>query len=243
MSSMSSTRPRSASHMTAAPLIIIGTGGFARETADVIAGTPATPGAESTWDLIGYLDDDPTTHGRIVHGAKVLGPIEAIADHPDTSVVVCVGNPGNYFSRARVVARLGLAHERYATVVHPAASVGPSVRIGRGVVIHAGAVMTADVTIGDHVAIMPNVVLTHDDRIADLVTFGSGALVAGAVEIARGAYIGAGAMIREGVHVGAWSLLGMGSVVTHDVPAGEQWMGVPARRHAMVDVPADLAGG
>ena len=226
--------------MTPPPLIIVGTGGFARETADVVIGERDH---RSPWDLVGFVDDDPRTHGTLVHGAKVLGPVEAVADHPDTAVVICVGSPTNYFSRARIVTRLALEPERYATIVHPAASVGPSVRIGRGVVIHAGAVMTADVTIGDHVAVMPGVVLTHDDRVADYTTFGSGALVAGAVEIARGAYIGAGARIREHLRIGAWSLVGMGSIVTHDVPDAEQWMGSPARRYATVPVPSDIENG
>jgi acetyltransferase-like isoleucine patch superfamily enzyme len=30
--------------------------------------------------------------------------------------------------------------------------------------------------------------------------------------------------------IGAGAVIGMGSVVLHDVPAGEVWAGVPARR-------------
>lgn len=36
--------------------------------------------------------------------------------------------------------------------------------------------------------------------------------------------------ILPGVTVGENALVGMGSVVTKDIPAGEKWAGVPARK-------------
>ena len=222
--------------MTGAPLLIAGTGGFARETAELVH---ACNQIQPRWDLRGFLDDDPATHGRTLGGVTVLGPIDVEAIGT-AAVVVCTGSPENYFSRALIVARLGLSDDRYATLVHPTAAIGGSVAIGAGTVIHAQTVMTADVSVGDHVAVMPSVVLTHDDVVEDFVTFGSGARIAGTVTIGRGAYLGAGAMVREHRTIGAWSLVGMGSVVTVDVPPHQRWMGVPARHSSCVEVPTDL---
>lgn len=47
--------------------------------------------------------------------------------------------------------------------------------------------------------------------------------------ICRGASIGSGAVIMCGVTVGENALIGAGAVVTHDVPAGQTVVGVPAR--------------
>jgi len=209
------------------PLLLLGTGGFARETLELVR---AVNDAQPTWELVGMLDDDPATHGRDVHGVPVLGPCAAAHDHPDALVVACVASPDDPLRRLALVARLGLPAERYATLVHPAAVVAASTSMGPGSVVHAATVLTADIALGAHVAVMPAVVLTHDDVVGDGVTFGARASVAGGVTIERGAYIGAGALVREKLAVGEGAVVGMGAVVTRPVPAGEVWAGVPAGR-------------
>jgi sugar O-acyltransferase (sialic acid O-acetyltransferase NeuD family) len=183
-----------------------------------------------TWELLGILDDDPGTHGRRVHGVEIIGPSEAVHDHPEALVLAAVASPADPMRRLNLTSRLRLPAERYATLVHPAAVMPESASIGPGSILHAGTVLTADVELGSHVAVMPAVVLTHDDVVGDGVTFGAGVRVAGGVTIERGAYIGSGALLRENLTVGAGAVVGMGAVVTRPVPAGEVWAGIPARR-------------
>nr|MDT0658405.1 acetyltransferase [Micromonospora sp. DSM 115978] len=225
-------------------LVIVGAGGFARETA---AAVHAVNQVSPTWRLRGFLDDDPALHGTVRAGLPILTGTGALTDPepggPDlagAAVLVCVGNPRDYAARRRVVRRLGLPADRYAAVVHPTAHVGAGSRVGPGSVLLAGTVLTADVTVGAHVAVMPQAVLTHDDRVEDYVTIASGVRLGGGAVLAEGAYIGAGALLREGVTVGAWSLVGMGSVVLRDVPAGQVWAGNPARKLRAAILPADL---
>jgi bifunctional UDP-N-acetylglucosamine pyrophosphorylase / glucosamine-1-phosphate N-acetyltransferase len=45
------------------------------------------------------------------------------------------------------------------------------------------------------------------------------------------ASIGSDTTLVAPVHVGAGAMTGAGAVVTHDVPAGEVWIGAPARPH------------
>lgn len=204
-------------------LVIVGAGGFARET------VAAVRELGDTWRLLGFLDDDEALHGRYRQGVPILGGIDAVRELPTAAVVVCVGNPRDYAARSRIVRRLALPPERYATIVHPAASVGAGSAVGPGSVLLAHVALTADVRVGAHVAVMPQVVLTHDDVVGDFATIASGVRLGGAVTVRRGAYVGAGALIREGLTIGEWSLVGMGSVVLHEVPPGEVWAGSPAR--------------
>lgn len=215
--------------MTAAAereLVIVGAGGFGRETAEAVRALNAVG---SCWRLAGYVDDDPARHGTLIDGLPVLGGMEEVATMPDAFVVVCTGRPGNYVSRPRIVEALGLPPERYATIVHPSAAISATSRVGPGCVLLAQTVLTAAVTIGAHVAIMPHVVLTHDDIIGDFATVASGACLGGGVHVGPCAYLGAGALVREHCRIGTGALVGMGAAVTRDVPPHEVWAGVPAR--------------
>jgi sugar O-acyltransferase (sialic acid O-acetyltransferase NeuD family) len=204
-------------------LINVGAGGFARETAQAVR-------AAGVHTLLGFLDDDPAKHGTKVDGVPVLGGSALLADHPSARVLVCVGSARDYAARARVVERLGLPDERYATVVHPSASVPDDCELGAGTVLLAQVVLTAAVRVGRHVSVMPQTVLTHDDVVEDFATLASGVRLSGGVRVGRGAYLGAGVLVREQLSIGAWSLVGIGGVVLSDVPAGQVWVGSPARR-------------
>ena len=222
--------------MTAAPggdLVVVGAGGFGRETVEAVHAMNA---AGAAWRLLGYLDDDVSLAGTWLNGVPVLGGIAELKQLPDASVVVCTGRPDNYMSRSRIIRTLGLPAERYATIVHPAAVVSASSRIGPGSVLLACTVLTAAVAVGSHVAVMPHVTLTHDDVVEDFATLASGVRLGGGVRIGQCAYVGAGALIREARTVGAYALVGMGAVVTGDIPAREVWAGVPARHLRAVGV-------
>jgi len=220
------------------PLLIVGAGGFGREIAETVA---AINSVLPTWELLGFLDDSPHLAGREVDGVPVVGTVQSARRFPSASFVVSVGSPSNYFNRRRIAAILGLGPDRYATLIHPTASLARSTTIGPGSVVLAMVVATASVRLGAHVAVMPHVVFTHDDVVGDFATLGAGARLAGGVTVGEGAYIGSGALVRENVGIGDWALVGMGSVVTRDVPRAQVWAGVPSRFVRIVDVPADLS--
>ena len=213
--------------MAAEPLVVVGAGGFARETAEVVA---AINTVTERWDLLGFADDDASLRGTRVKGLPVLGAsAEVVAAHPQARVVLCTASPRDYSSKRRLEVLLGLEPERYATLLHPRSTLAPSVEVGVGTVVLAGAVATGDALVGRHVGVMPGAVITHDDRIGAFASLAAGALLAGGAVLEEECYIGAGAVIGAGVVVGRGSLVGAGAVVRHDVPPRQVWVGNPAR--------------
>lgn len=204
------------------PLILVAAGGLARETAEAVR-------AQGQFDVFGAIDDNHETWGRAHRDFKVLGGLDLVADHPDAAVVVCAGKGA---TRAKLVERLtdlGVAGDRFATVIHPSVALAPTCTVGPGSIVLAGCVFTADVELGRHVVLMPRVVLTHDDLVADYATLCAGVVLGGSVQIGRAAYIGMAASIRENRSVGANATIGMGAVVLTDVPSEQTWIGCPAR--------------
>ncbi|HEU5308235.1 MAG TPA: acetyltransferase [Acidimicrobiia bacterium] len=204
-------------------LLLVGAGGLGRETA--AAARAADPSVQ-----LAFLDDARPV-GSEVDGVPVVGAaaVEAVRAHPDASLVVCTASSRDPGVRRRLVDRLGGSAGRWASVVHPAA-VLDSCTPGPGSITLAGVVATAAVTVGAHVVLMPTVVLTHDVVVEDHAVVASGVRLSGAVHVEADAYLGAGSVVREGCRVGAGAVVGMGAVVLDDVPAGEVWIGNPARR-------------
>jgi sugar O-acyltransferase (sialic acid O-acetyltransferase NeuD family) len=205
-----------------AQLLIVGSGGFGRESAQ------AARDGGFDGEVLGFLDDNPALAGASIAGLPVIGPIDAVHRFPDASIIVATGRPDQYTSRHTIVARLGLPRERYATIVHPRAMLAGDTEVGPGSVVLAGAVATAGVRIGAHVAVMPSVVLTHETSVRDFATLASAVALAGGVTIGTAAYLGAGTMVRQDLRVGALAMTGMGSLVLSEVPPRRLWYGRPA---------------
>jgi len=182
------------------------------------------------WDLGGFLDDKRPA-GSMFLDLPVLGGLAAAATRfgGGHSFINVIGSDTSYRSRPDVVAATGLSHERFATLVHPAANVSPHAALGCGAYVCHGANIGGGVTVGDHVQIGPGAIIGHDSRVDDFAVIAQGAIVCGWVHVARGAYVGAGAMIRQRQEVGELSLVGLGAVVVHDVPARVTVVGNPAR--------------
>lgn len=103
--------------------------------------------------------------------------------------------------------------------------------IGNNVTIKCGVQIWDGITLEDNVMIGSNVTFTNDmyprSKNKDWKLLKT--------KVCRGATIGAGSVILPGITIGANAFIGAGSVVTKDVPAGELWLGNPAKFYRKVD--------
>lgn len=211
------------------PIVIWGTGGHAREVAQLLADIQAQqPG---TWQLQGFLvDQDATTQHPKTLPAPLLGGLDWWLANPDVWGVVAVGNPA---VRQQIVQRLvqGVpqAQQRFATLVHPLAWVAPSAKLGQGSVVFAQASVSVDVQVGQHASINLGCTLSHDTVLGDFVSLGPGVHLCGGVQVGDGCELGAGATVIPNVQISPRVMVGAGAVVTRELAAGVTALGVPAR--------------
>ncbi|MBY6060309.1 acetyltransferase [Microbacterium esteraromaticum] len=209
-------------------LIVVGAGGFGRETLDVVeAINTVEPVPE--WNVLGVVDDGPAeTHlSRLeARGYRHLGGIDQLEVHPGAAVVIAIGAPN---VRARIASALEATGVVFATLVHPRAVVGSQVRLGVGTVVCGGAQISTNVVIRAHGHINPGAVIGHDTVLGTHVSVNPGAIVSGEVTIGRDTLVGAGAVILQRLRLGENVTVGASACVTRDVESGLVVKGVPAQ--------------
>ncbi len=111
------------------------------------------------------------------------------------------------------------------TVIHAGVHIHDDVKVGERCQIQAEAMLFNGVTLEDEVFVGPGVIFTNDPKLDTARNEWKPT----STLVKKGAKIGAGAMIRAGVTIGEGAVVGMGSVVLNDIPAGEMWVGNPAK--------------
>jgi sugar O-acyltransferase (sialic acid O-acetyltransferase NeuD family) len=207
------------------PLVILGVSGNAYDILDIVEAVNAD---SPRWEVVGFLDDGRGL--RAVHlGLPVLGPLSEAACCAGYAFINAIGSDTSFRRRPEVIAATGLEAGRFATLVHPAASVSRRARLGHGVYVNYGASVAGGVVVGDHVAIGPGVIVGHDTVLEDHTVVAPGAVISGFVHVNGPAYVGARAVIRQRQRVRSGALVGMGAVVVRDVAPGTTVVGNPAR--------------
>jgi sugar O-acyltransferase (sialic acid O-acetyltransferase NeuD family) len=212
-------------------LVILGGSGGAHDLLDILDCCGGAP----HWRFVGWLDDGLQSNSK--HwGMPVLGKIEEAGRlAKDWFFINAVGSDRSYRRRPAVIAASGLASERFATLVHPRASVSLRAALGLGSYVSFGASIGGNATIGRHVAVCPGCIVGHDSNVGDYTILAPGSVLSGRVVVGANAYIGARAVVRQDIQIGEGALVGMGAVVTRDVPAGAVVVGSPARVMAEAD--------
>lgn len=201
------------------PVLIFPCNGNAIEALDALG---------DTFHCIGFIDDTPHKQAQGCMGLPVWDR-SALLRFADAAVLAVPGGPTSFRSRREVIDGLGVAEQRWATVVHPRASVSANARLGRNVLLMAGVVVTSNAVIGDHVCILPNSVVHHDSAIGPWSLVGSSVTIAGSVTVEENCYVGSGSTIKNGLKLEAGCLIGLGSNVLRDVAPATTVVGNPAR--------------
>ena len=129
-------------------------------------------------------------------------------------------------------------------VVLPGAQIGENVNICSHCFIENDVVIGNNVTIKCNVQIWDGITLEDDVMIGSNVTFTNDMYPRSKnkkwtllkTKVCKGATIGAGSVILPGITIGERAFIAAGSVVTKDVPAGELWMGCPAKFYRKADI-------
>jgi len=203
-------------------LVLFGAGGHAKVVIDIVE-------QQGNFEIAGLLDDDLRHQGKGIFGYPVLGTradLPALRSAQLRHAIVTIGDNAE---RAAVAAHLHQLGWRFASAIHPRASIGRGVSVGPGSVVMAGCVINADASLGGHVIVNSGATVDHDCRVEDAVHIAPGCHLCGGVSVGSGTLLGAGTTVTPGVSIGKKVVVGAGSTVIRDIVDETRVSGSQAR--------------
>lgn len=206
-------------------LLIVGAGGFGRETLDWLQELPTSA---RDWDHVaGFLDGNQKALDGIDCTHSVIATPEDYQPRANDRFICTVGASRR---RLQICATLSDKGAIFTTIIQPGAVISSRAKIGVGCIIGAGASTSSNVIVGDHSYLLANVVVAHDCIIGRGCNVSPGAVLSGGCTLGDGVMIGINASLLPGARVGDHATVGAGSVVLRSVKSGATVMGVPAKQ-------------
>ena len=203
-------------------IYIVGAGGFGRELLWWIKDINKV---KPTWEIAGFLDDDPHALDAYECDYGVVGSINDWEPREDEEFALALGSPA---LKRKIVSILKAKGAKFATVIHPTAMLSEFAHHGEGFIMFPYSKLSANSKVGDFVTLLSSPI-GHDTLIGDYSVISGNCSVVRNVVIGQDVFLAAGVCIAQDVHIGDGAYLGLGCVVLKDVKPGDTMFGNPAR--------------
>jgi len=209
-------------------LLIIGSGGHAKEVAQIARRIDPE---RSIWNPISYVANSRTE----IRQTRPYGTIDYVDDDVLSGIATgdAVIGLGDSQARYRVASRLvGLPNLSFLNLIDPSVAIDQEfVVLGKGNVIHRQVVLTCDIVIGDFNVFNKGSIVAHDAHIGSFNDVHPTASLHGYSQLGDGCIVGAGARVLPNVSVADRTTIGAGAILLHSISEpGHVYAGVPAKR-------------
>lgn len=180
-------------------------------------------------ECVGFLDRDPSVHGKTYFGVKVLGGedlLETFIGKVEGALPVV----GDQTIRLRMFQRCRALGFKLPNIIDPSVRACSDVKWGEGVFVSLGTNILTNVEIGDYAFIGTGVNILHDTTIGPNCVIGGGTTIGATVSVGKNVSFGVGVQVASGrKRIGDNVKVGAGSVILADVPDNAFVLGNPAR--------------
>jgi sugar O-acyltransferase (sialic acid O-acetyltransferase NeuD family) len=203
-------------------MIIVGSGGFAKEILDVFEV------CKQEQELVFFNNIDPTAN-LFLNRFPIIHTDNEVVDYfqcRDRRFLLGIGGPQNREKLFKHFCALG--GTPYSVIGCNAVVSSIDTSLGEGLCLLNGCVVSAGSSIGNGCLVYYSANVTHDCVIGNFCEISPGACVLGGAIIGNRTHIGANATILPKIRIGCDVRIGAGAVVTQDIPDNTTAVGVPA---------------
>lgn len=203
-------------------IIIIGAGGFGRELLQWIKDINEV---KSTWEIAGFLDDNPNALDGIECDYPMLGRVSDWQPAEDEVFALAAATPR---TKEKIVGSMKARGAVFANVIHPTATLTQFSKYGEGLVMFPQSKLSVNSSVGDFVTILSSGI-GHDVEIGDFTTVSGACSILRNVKVGRRVFLAANVAVSNDIVIGDEAYIGIGSIIMTDVAAGQKTFCNPAR--------------
>lgn len=210
-------------------LLIVGAGGFGREVYSMLLNHPDNG---EKWRIKGFLDDGKfnanlSNDPLMTYDVKVINNIDEYKVEKNDAFIIAIGEPR---IKEVIVSKLRIKEVEFFSFIHPSATIGLNVNMGKGVIVCPNVTITCDINIGDFVTVNANSTIGHDSKIGDYSTLSGHCDVTGYCELGKSVFMGSHASVVPKTKVENYAVIGAGSLGIRKVKAHTTILGVPGKK-------------
>lgn len=205
-------------------IVIFGASGHAKVVIDIIE-------KEDKYTIVGFIDSFKPINYTILN-YKILGTEKELPSLMKQfgfkAGIIAIGD--NWIRRQMHDKIIAVVPKfKFVSAIHPHASIGRNVKIGKGTVIMPGAIANIDCQIGDFCILNTKSSLDHDSVMHKFSSLAPDATVGGNAKIGAYSAICLGARVIQDITVGKHTVIGAAAMLNRDIEDYKMAFGVPAK--------------
>lgn len=202
-------------------IIILGAGGMGRETFEVVEDTF---GNDSNYRVKGFLSDVLDVLDGFTGYPPLLGTIKDYQIQPDDRFILAIGDVAG---RRKIAESIFARGGEFINLIHPAAKVFRTAKIGRGVIIFPFVQVGANAQIGDFCLLNSHSLAGHDTVLGNFSEMAPYSILGGGTQTGEECFFCMHAVTAPKTKLGNRVIISQGST-TKENPADNSFViGVP----------------
>lgn len=181
-------------------------------------------------EILGFLNDHDKEK---INGYDVLGMLsndDWKQFNDDVFFIYTINTVKVAHQRHNLLKSLKIPEDRFATIIHPTATVSKTAELSFGNVLMPYSQLGANAKIGNHTLMMSYSYVGHDDTVGEFCFISAFASTGGRCIIEDGVHLGHKSSMLARLKIGKYSIVGLAAAVTKDVEPFHIVAGVPAKK-------------